>query len=332
MYDQYVICRNDNEITDVKKLLLLNDLSFDSKVSLTIALYQENIMIATGSIYENVIKMIAIDPNYQGQNLTAVILTHLVQILINKGYDKYFLYTKPENKKFFLDSNFSLIYENDQVSMLENKGELITDKLKKIKNSLKLDRGTTASIVMNCNPVTNGHMYLIETAAKNNHNVIIFLVEENKSIFDFETRYKLLKKSINHLKNVWIVPSTKYIISSATFPTYFLKEITDYSSLYMDIDISIFNNYFMPIFSIDFRYVGDEPLDQTTNLYNQMLKEILKDKLIVIDRVKKDQEVISASYVRKLAEQKRFKDIKLITPKATYCFLKSNKGKKLFNG
>jgi [citrate (pro-3S)-lyase] ligase len=331
MYDQFVVCKNENEINDVKKLLLLNDLSFESKVSLTICLYQDDHLIATGSIYENVIKMIAVDPNYQGQNLTAKILTHLVQILINSGIDKYFLYTKPENKKFFLANNFSLIYENSFVSLLENKGELISDKLKKIKSELKLNRGTTASIVMNCNPVTNGHMYLIETASRNNHNVIIFLVEENKSIFDFETRYKLLKKSTKHLKNVNIIPSTKYIISSATFPTYFLKEITDQTSLYMDIDISIFKNYFIPIFSIDFRYVGDEPLDQATNLYNQKLKEILKDKLIVIDRIKKDDKVISASYIRELAKSKRFKEIKLLTPKATYCYLKSSKGKKLFN-
>ena len=49
--------------------------------------------------------------------------------------------------------------------------------------------------------------------------------------------------------------------------------------IYMEIDVMIFKNYFMPILEIDTRYVGDEPKDPMTAMYNEMMKKILKDNL-----------------------------------------------------
>jgi [citrate (pro-3S)-lyase] ligase len=320
-----------SELDDVKSLLILNNLSFDDNVTQTIGIYENDKMIATGSLDLNVIKMIAVDTSHQGENLTALILTHLMSILNEKGIQKYFLFTTPKNKIFFLSYNFSLIYENDSIVMLENKFNTIIERLTRLKQSLNLVRGTTAAIVMNCNPVTLGHLYLIEKCASQNDNVLIFLVEENKSVFPYEVRFELLKKATKHLNNVHILPSTPYIISTATFPTYFLKETSERSYAYMNLDISIFQKYFVPIFSIDFRYVGSEPLDPATNAYNETMKKILKDKLVVIERLRNKQDVVSASLIRKLAKEKKYDLIKLYTPAVTYKFLKSKKGRALFH-
>ena len=328
---RFVDCMSKSELDDVKSLLILNNLSFDDNVTQTIGIYEDDKMIATGSLDLNVIKMIAVDTSHQGENLTALILTHLMSILNEKGIQKYFLFTTPKNKVFFLNYNFSLIYENDSIVMLENKFNTIIERLTRLKQSLDLVRGTTAAIVMNCNPVTLGHLYLIEKCASQNDNVLIFLVEENKSVFPYEVRFELLKKATKHLNNVHILPSTPYIISTATFPTYFLKETSERSYAYMNLDISIFQKYFVPIFSIDFRYVGSEPLDPATNAYNETMKKILKDKLVVIERLRNKQDVVSASLIRKLAKEKKYDLIKLYTPAVTYKFLKSKKGRALFH-
>src|SRR5690606_11034665 len=110
----------EKETNDAKALLLQNELTFDEKVDQTIAIYDENHIIATGSLYKNVIKMIAVDPTYQGKNLTDLILTYLIQILNEKKIDKYFLFTTQKSKMYFLDYNFSFVYENEHVVMLEN--------------------------------------------------------------------------------------------------------------------------------------------------------------------------------------------------------------------
>ncbi len=328
---RFVDCMSKSELDDVKELLHQNDLSFDDNVTQTVGIYDNQVMVATGSLDSNVIKMIAVDKNHQGENLTALILSHLMSILNDKGVQKYFLFTTQKSKNFFLNYNFSLVYENESIVMLENKFDTIVERLTRLKNSLILNKGTTAAIVMNCNPVTLGHLYLIEKCSTQNDNVIIFLVEENKSIFPYEIRLDLLKKSTKHLKNVHILPSTPYIISTATFPTYFLKEMSERSSAYMNLDISIFNQYFIPIFSIDFRYVGNEPMDPATNQYNETMKKILKDKLVVIERLRNKQDVVSASLIRKLAKEKKYDIIKLYTPTPTYKFLKSKQGKALFH-
>lgn len=52
------------------------------------------------------------------------------------------------------------------------------------------------SIVMNCNPFTLGHRYLIEYASKYVDYLYIFVVEEDKSFFPFSDRIDLIKKGL----------------------------------------------------------------------------------------------------------------------------------------
>jgi [citrate (pro-3S)-lyase] ligase len=319
-----------NEIEEVKKLLADNGLFFEVRVTEIIGLYDESKLIATGSLDGNVIKMLAIDEDYKGEQLLTTVLSHLIHLLHMKRIYKYFIFTKPENKKFFIDYNLFIIEENEDIILFENKIDTIVEQLNEMKNNLNLNRGTTSAIVMNCNPITLGHLYLIETVSSKSDNVLIFLVEENLSVFPFDVRLRLVKKATKHLKNVFVLPSTAYIISKATFPSYFLKEIDQITEIYMNLDINIFLHYFMKIFHIDFRYIGTEPLDPLTHLYNQTMKTILKDKIKIIDRLAIDDLILSASYVRKLAKEKKFDDIKNLVPKPTYVFLKSKKGRNLF--
>jgi [citrate (pro-3S)-lyase] ligase len=321
----------DQEITQVKALLKQNGLTYEDHITYTIGLFDGDLLIATGSLDDNVIKMLAVDEKYQGEQLLSNVLTRLISLLHTQKKYKYFVFTKPKNKKFFMDYNLFLIYEDENILFFENKVNTIVETLHEIKYNLKLKRGSTASLVMNCNPMTLGHLYLIETAAKTHDNVIIFLVEENRSVFTFETRFKIVKKSVKYLKNVVVLPSTSYIISKATFPTYFSKNLNEASELYTKLDIHIFKEYFMSILNIDFRYVGTEPLDPLTNLYNEQMKKILQNQLVIVDRLEKDSQTISASYIRKLAREHQFELIKELVPKATYQFLKSKKGQKVFH-
>jgi len=320
----------DSEIEEVKNLLEKNNLIYEHTVTKTIGLYDKNKLIATGSIDHNVIKMIAVDSNYQSQNISSKILSHLLFYLEAHEINHYFLFTKPENKNIFSNYNFNKIMETKDIVLYENKDDDITSSLKKMSKILPQKKGSRGCIVMNLNPMTLGHLYLIETAAQAHDDLIIFLVETDASLFDYDTRIKILRKSIKHLMHVHILPSTDYMISRATFPTYFLKD-KQKMDVYTELDVSIFKTYFMPIFQIDQRHVGEEPLDELTHHYNLKMKAILKEKLNIIPRKTYHQEIISASYVRKLARERKYDMIKPIVPKATYKFLISKKGRALFH-
>jgi [citrate (pro-3S)-lyase] ligase len=179
------------------------------------------------------------------------------------------------------------------------------------------------AIVMNCNPFTLGHQYLIETASKQVDRLIIFAVEEDASTFPFKDRFELMIQGTKHLDNVLVLPSSFYIISQATFPNYFLRDKEHAFTTYARLDLSIFGYWFSQL-NIKIRFVGEEPLDPMTDMYNQTMMEVLPKygmQLKIIPRKENDSGVISASKVRALLKEDRWEEVAKFVPKTTYDYL-----------
>ena len=175
---------------------------------------------------------------------------------------------------------------------------------------------------MNGNPITNGHVYLIEEASKNHKMVVLFVVEEDKSEFTFKERFSMAYLSTMRLGNVCVIPSSKYIVSSSTFPSYFLKNETEVSEQYSLIDALIFKEYFIKNLFIKKRYVGSETINKMVN-YNNILKQVLEDKLEIINRLQENEEVISASKVRSLLKEGKIEEALKYTPQETAFILRN---------
>lgn len=58
------------------------------------------------------------------------------------------------------------------------------------------------------------------------------------------------------------------MISSATFPTYFLKQEEDATAMQCALDCTVFAQCIAPPLHIRTRFVGQEPLDPVTAQYN----------------------------------------------------------------
>jgi [citrate (pro-3S)-lyase] ligase len=190
---------------------------------------------------------------------------------------------------------------------------------------------TVGSIVMNCNPFTNGHKHLIEYAARLVDFLYIFVVEENKSYFSFEDRFALVKAGVKHLDNIIVLPSGKFIISALTFPGYFYKDDLKDAVIDCSGDINIFAEHIAPALNITIRFAGEEPLDPVTGQYNKAMAEILPRfgiEFRVIPRKEREGSVISASRVRKHYENGDLDAVKNIVPLTTYTYLTDcyNKG------
>lgn len=177
------------------------------------------------------------------------------------------------------------------------------------------------AIVMNCNPFTNGHRYLIEEAIKQVDFLIIFVVEENKSIFTFAERMAMVCSGVADLKNIKVVPSGEYILSDSTFPEYFLKTEDEDIVENTKNDIIIFAEYIASRLNISYRFVGEEPEDIVTNIYNSTMKKVLPTygiRVIEIPRKKSVcGEAISASRVRRCLEENNSRVLKQLVPDST---------------
>ncbi len=188
-------------------------------------------------------------------------------------------------------------------------------------------RGIVGAIVMNCNPFTNGHRYLVEYASNKVDKLIVFVVEEDKSYYPFAQRLEMVKQGVEDIENVIVVPSGRYIISKETFAQYFEKEdAIDVED--MDYDIYLFGDVVAKNLGISKRFVGDEPTDMVTAKYNERMKEILPEfgvDVEIIERKQIDGDVISATKVREAYKLEDWKTIARLCPESTVEWLKKLK-------
>ncbi len=297
----------------------------DTDVTQTALLWDGDILVAAGSRNGNLLKCIAVEHSRQGEDLTSSVLSTLRQEAFSEGHRHLFLYTKPENENMFSSLFFYPVAKTDKVLLMENSRNGIKDFLDSMPLSPAF--GKTGAVVMNCNPFTLGHRYLIETAAKECDRLYVFVVSENKSRFSFEERIHMVKLGTADINNVSVLSTGPYLVSSATFPTYFLKERENAGEIKCLLDIEIFTKYFVPKFSIKCRYVGTEPFSQMTDQYNKALRSNLPQRgveLKEIQRLEISDSPVSASQVRRLIDIGDAEKIRQLVPKTTFNFLKTN--------
>lgn len=243
--------------------------------------------------------------------------THCTQ-LGNKVYaKKIYEYLSVENGRTAKDEcAVAGNVENEELN-------LYCENLAKYKQNLNKKR--IGSIVMNCNPFTLGHYYLITTALSLVDWLYIFIVEEDKSEFRFQDRIEMVKEGVKGLDHVTVIPSGKFIISSITFPEYFVKGVNEETKIETSLDADIFGGYIAPTLGINFRFLGEEPIDNVTKQYNSILKQILPSygiEVKIIEREKSETgDIISASKVRKALKENRWDIIEKMVPSVTYEFL-----------
>ena len=305
-----------------KSLLHKAGLHDDFTYDRTVLVWDNGDLIAAASRQENILKGIAVDDSHRGEDLTATLLTQLRQDAFQAGYSHLFLYTKPQNLFMFRSLFFYPVAQTQNVLLMENKENGVSAFLDTLPAASC--NGTVGAAVMNCNPFTKGHRYLIETAAKECDRLYVFVLSEDKSEFSFRDRLEMVKRGTADLPNVTVLPTGPYLISSATFPTYFLKDREHVQSVQCQLDIEVFSKFYAPKFGITRRFVGTEPLSPLTNAYNEALKKYLPEKgiaLIEIPRLEEAGEPVSASRVRKLLTEHDLDTLRSLVPETTFQYI-----------
>lgn len=327
-YLKRIMHTNDKLVKELDILLHSENIKRDSNLDYTVGLFNEdNKLIATGSTYGNTIRCLAVNKSFQGEGLLNKIVNNLIEYQIHIGNTHLFLYTKSEKKQFFESLGFYKVAEaENNVLFMENRKTGFQDYIKSINTAYGKE---STALVMNCNPFTLGHQYLLEYVANKNDIVHLFIVSEDKSLFSFEDRFKMVKDGCAHLNNIYIHETNSYMISNSVFPSYFFKDDEDSIKAHTNLDIEIFIKISREL-NITSRYVGDEPFSKVTKIYNNVMEKKLPAnciKCIIVKRKDYNGQPISASFVRKCIYDGDIEEIKKFVPQSTYKYFFTEKGK-----
>jgi [citrate (pro-3S)-lyase] ligase len=321
---------NSSNRIELERFLSSFNLTLDKDVEYSAVATINEKIVGTCSFAGKVLKCFAVSEDVQGEGIASRLITYVTNVLFDKGIFETFIFTKPKNRGIFEGASYKEVYLTEEVVLLEGGMANVRRYVENMFKKSGLENGEKAALVMNCNPFTLGHRYLIERAAGENDEVVVFIVEENRSAFPFNVRIDLVKQGVADLKNVTVIPGGNYIISSATFPSYFLRREDERLSAYTKLDAGIFGRYIASAFNIAKRYVGTEPYCKVTNRYNEALESVLPSfniEVKKIERLNTFGKAISASEVRSLIKEEKWEEIKLLTSPTTYNYLISEKAK-----
>ena len=320
--------RDKRRQAQMDELLRQEGIARDKNLSYSAGIFDDDgQMIATGSLFGNTLRCMAVSSAHRGEGLMADIVAHLVQKQMELGNTHLFLYTKVESEKFFAPLGFTKIAQvGDKLVFMENRRDGFSRYIQSLMPAYSETPG--AALVMNANPFTNGHDYLVSKAAAENERVVLFVLSEDRSLVPYEDRMAMVKAGAAKYPNVTVVSSGSYMISSATFPSYFLKDDALVTGTHARLDATLFTRIAKEL-NLTCRYVGEEPFSAATSAYNDALAAILPDagvELRVIPRKEQEGTPISASHVRKLIHDGKIEEIRALVPQTTYDYLTSEKG------
>ena len=293
-------------------------------------------ILAGAGLYRDIIKCIAVSEAARSEGYSVPLISRLIALAAERGHTNVKVFTKPGNRTVFESLGFRLLASAPKAMLMENgRG------LEAYCTYLRAHRAPGV-IVMNANPFTLGHQYLVAQARSarraESGNLVIIPVKEDASLFPYPERLEMIRQGSGGLADV--VEGSDYQISAATFPTYFLKDLSDAAETQMRLDIDLFGRHIAPALGATVRFIGSEPADPLTARYNTLMKEmlpsygvevveiprlaapvLLDDPVILSEAGGEVEESITASRVRAFLDEGRFRAASALTPSSTWPYL-----------
>ena len=328
MYDNFEICDMPLSLksnrTRVERFLADSGLRLEYVDYYAAVTDDDGNIIAGGGLQGNVIKCIAVGEAARETGLSNKLISRLIGMATQQGADTVKVYTKPDNRTVFQSMGFKVIASAPHAILMENGLRGIgryTDYLKRTRG----DRPDgAAAIVMNANPFTRGHRYLVEQAAAAATTLYVIVVREDRSTFSYKERLAMIQAGCKGLDNVVVIEGSDYAISELTFPTYFLKQVTDATDTHITLDLDLFARHIAPALGVKTRFVGSEPIDELTARYNELMQEQLPQHGIevkTVERLTEGGQAVSASRVRQALADGSLNQASALVPATTVPYL-----------
>lgn len=318
----------------LESFLAAHGLFYEGNPEVTVFLEDaEGRIVATGSLEGKVIKMVAVDPAWQEAGLSSKVISLLVGEARSLGRTSLFVFTKPEAGDRFLALGFVELARYDPHVMLLEMGEPGVEAYKRYlweqRRSSLPPGALIGGVVVNCNPFTKGHLWLMEQASALCEHLYVVVVETDLSVFPFKDRFRLVREGTAHLGNVTVLRSGDYAVSPATFPSYFLKDRDDLAKARIQtrLDVTLFAKLFCRELGIGTRFIGTEPYCPITRTYNEAMHEVLPPlgvEVVELPRLPLEEggAAISASAVRQGLREGNWDLVRRLVPDVTWTYLR----------
>lgn len=300
----------------VERFLLGNGLRMEALDSYYTIENSQGDILAGAGLYRDIVKCVAVSESARSEGLVAPLVSHILAQAAQAGITCLKVFTKPENEAIFASLGFHTLAAAPQAILMENgRGlEHYCAYLRTLPRS-----GRSGVVVMNANPFTLGHQYLLREAASQVDTLFVIPVKEDLSTFPYAERLEMIRAGApSH--NIVVAEGSDYQISAATFPTYFLKDLSAAAETQMRLDMDLFARHIAPALNAEVRFVGTEPADALTARYNTLMKEVLP-QVVEIPRLEAEGSAVSASAVRKALEGGSFAAAAALTPASSHPFL-----------
>ena len=301
---------------------------------------EEGQILAGAGIRQDIIKCIAVAEEARSEGLVAPLVSHLISLAASRGISELKLFTKPGNQAIFESLGFHVLASAPKAILMEN-GRGLERYCAYLRSMRK--EGRCGVVVMNANPFTLGHRYLLQQAAAQVDTLFVIPVKEEGQCFPYVERNSMIKRAAENYflcsspKNqfsavddkptaennqfsaagdIIVLEGSAYQISAATFPTYFLKDLSDAAETHIRLDLDLFQRHIAPALNAEVRFVGTEPYDALTNHYNTIMKEVLPC-VVEVPRL----HGISASSVRKAISEGHYSEAAALCPETTHPYL-----------
>ena len=282
----------------------------------------EGEIVAGAGISGDVLKCLAVAESARSEGL----LVPLVSRIISEHPGRCLkVFTKPKYQAVFESMGFRLLAQAPLAILLEN-GHGLEQYCQYLRGFAR--DGRCGVVVMNANPFTLGHQYLLQKASEQVDHLFVIPVKEDLSEFSYAERRSMIISGVspvgpaademissayaNLTHNITVLEGCDYVISAATFPTYFLKDLSEAAVTQMKLDLDLFGRWIAPALGASVRFVGSEPFDALTNQYNQLIPNRVE-----IPRL----EEISATKVRRALAEGCFKTARVMCPVTTWPYL-----------
>ena len=271
----------------------------------------------------DIIKCVAVDSSERSSGLTVPLISRVMSEAASRGLTALKVFTKPEYEPVFESLGFHTIAMAPLAVLMEN-GRGLEDYCGYLR-SLRTP-GPCGVAIINANPFTLGHKYLLDTAAARVDTLFVIPVGEEGQQFSYKERCRMISDAAP--KGVRVLDASAYQISAATFPSYFIKDLSDVSETQMRLDLDLFGRHVAPALGVLVRFIGSEPEDALTAGYNALMRIVLPHygvSVVEIPRLEEEPGApVSASSVRKALNAGRFHAAAALTPPSSHPFMLAN--------
>ncbi|MBP5521950.1 MAG: triphosphoribosyl-dephospho-CoA synthase [Bacteroidales bacterium] len=278
-------------------------------------------ILAGAGLAGDIIKCVAVDSAERASGLTVPLISRVVSEAASRGLTALKVFTKPEYEQVFESLGFHTIASAPLAVLMEN-GRGLEEYCERLRSFRTY--GSCGLVVINANPFTLGHKYLLDTAAARVDRLFVIPVGEEGQQFSYDERRRMISKAAPG--GAEVLDASSYQISAATFPNYFIKEWSEISETQIRLDLDLFGRHIAPALRVLVRFIGSEPEDTLTARYNALMSKILPQygvSVMEIPRLETDGAPVSASRVRSALNGGSLSSAAALTPSSSHPFLLS---------